>query len=176
MGLIHTKYNEHVNEQLMNMMKGFPGGTSGKESACQCGDARTLVWSLGWQDPMEKEMATHCSILSWKIPCTQEPGMLQSMGLQRVGRNWESKKQQQNKMKIYSLICIFYIQLYLYKEKHTQCCFLLYTLVIPIVKLVIVTVKSSYYFILNIPISAKVEFDSQPTDTNLELWTATKNV
>ena len=39
---------------------------------------------LGWEDPLEKEMATHSSILSWRIPWTEEPGGLQSMGLQRV--------------------------------------------------------------------------------------------
>ena len=44
----------------------------------------TLVQSLGWDDPLEKEMVTHSSILTWKIPWTEEPGRLQSMGLQRV--------------------------------------------------------------------------------------------
>ena len=45
----------------------------------------TLVQSLGREDPLEKEMATHSSILAWKIPWTEEPGGLQSMGSQRVG-------------------------------------------------------------------------------------------
>ena len=45
------------------------------------------VRSLGWEDPLEKEMTTHSSILAWKIPWTEEPGGLQSMGLQRVGHN-----------------------------------------------------------------------------------------
>ena len=45
----------------------------------------TRVRSLGWEDPLEKEMATHSSILAWKISWTEEPGGLQSMGLQRVG-------------------------------------------------------------------------------------------
>ena len=48
----------------------------------------TWVWSLGWEDSLEKEMATHSSILAWRIPWTEEPGGLQSMGLQRVGHNW----------------------------------------------------------------------------------------
>ena len=43
------------------------------------------VQSLGWEDPLEKEMATHSSILAWRIPWTEEPDRLQSMGLQRVG-------------------------------------------------------------------------------------------
>ena len=44
----------------------------------------TWVRSLGWEDPLEKEMATHSSISSWKIPWTEDPGRLQSMGSQRV--------------------------------------------------------------------------------------------
>ena len=45
------------------------------------------VLSLGQEDPLEKEMATHSRVLAWKIPWTEEPGGLQSMGLQRVGHN-----------------------------------------------------------------------------------------
>ena len=44
----------------------------------------TRVQSLGWKDPLEKEMATHSSTLAWKIPWTEEPGRLQCMGLQRI--------------------------------------------------------------------------------------------
>ena len=44
----------------------------------------TWVQSLGWEDPLEKGMATHSSILAWEIPWTEEPGGLQSMGSQRV--------------------------------------------------------------------------------------------
>ena len=47
----------------------------------------TWVQSLGWEDPLEKEMATHSSILAWKISWTEEPGGLQSMGSQRVGHD-----------------------------------------------------------------------------------------
>ena len=47
----------------------------------------TWVRSLGWEDPLEKEMATHSGILAWRIPWTEEPGGLQSMGWQRVGHN-----------------------------------------------------------------------------------------
>jgi len=47
----------------------------------------TQVQSLGWEYPLEKGLATHSSILVWKIPWTEEPGRLQSMGLQRVGHN-----------------------------------------------------------------------------------------
>ena len=47
----------------------------------------TWVRSLGWEDPLEKEMVTHSSILAWRIPWTEEPGRLQSTGSQRVGHN-----------------------------------------------------------------------------------------
>ena len=46
-----------------------------------------LVQSLGWEDSLEKEMAAHSSILAWRIPWTEEPGGLQSVGLQRVGHD-----------------------------------------------------------------------------------------
>ena len=48
----------------------------------------TWVWSLGREDPLEKEMVNHSSILAWRIPWTEKPGELQSMGSQRVGHNW----------------------------------------------------------------------------------------
>ena len=48
----------------------------------------TQVQSLGWEDLLEKEMATHSSTLAWRIPRTEEPGRLQSMGLQRVRHDW----------------------------------------------------------------------------------------
>ena len=47
----------------------------------------TWVCSLAWEDILEEEMATHSSILAWKIPWTEEPGGLHSMGLQRVGHD-----------------------------------------------------------------------------------------
>ena len=47
----------------------------------------TWVQSLGWEDPLEKEMAIHSRIIAWKVPWTEEPGRLQSMGLQRVGHD-----------------------------------------------------------------------------------------
>ena len=51
----------------------------------------TWVQPLGcWEDPLETEMATHSSTLAWKIPWMEEPGGLQSMGLQRVGHDWET--------------------------------------------------------------------------------------
>ena len=58
--------------------------SDGKASAYNEGNP---VQSLDWKDPLEKEMATHSNILVWKIPWTEEPGRLQSMGLQRVGHD-----------------------------------------------------------------------------------------
>ena len=54
-----------------------------KESACNVEDP---VQSLDWRDPLEKGMATQSSILTWRIPWTEEPGRLQSLGSQKVGR------------------------------------------------------------------------------------------
>ena len=55
-----------------------------KNSPANSGDAGDRVCSLGWEDPLEKEMAIHSCILAWKIPWAKEPGGLQSMGSQRV--------------------------------------------------------------------------------------------
>ena len=56
-----------------------------KESSCNAGDTReTRVLSLGQEDPMEEGMAVNSSIVAWRIPWTEEPGGLQSMGSQRV--------------------------------------------------------------------------------------------
>ena len=77
-------HKESDTTQQLNNNKpslGLPRWLSGKESTCQ---VETWVQSLGWEDSLEKEMATHFSILAWKIPWTKEPGGLQSMGSQRV--------------------------------------------------------------------------------------------
>ena len=50
----------------------------------------TRVWSLGREDPLEKGMATHSSILTWRVPWTEKTGGLQSLDLQRVRNNWET--------------------------------------------------------------------------------------
>ena len=57
----------------------------------------TWVPSLGWEDPLEEEMATHSSILAWRFPWTEEPGGLQSMKSQRVGHNGVTKDRGQSK-------------------------------------------------------------------------------
>ena len=56
------------------------------KTACNAGDP-ALIPALGWEDSLEKEMATHFNILAWRIPWTEEPDGLQSMGLQRVKYN-----------------------------------------------------------------------------------------
>ena len=61
---------------------GLPRWLSGKESACQCRRCRFNPWVNAGEDPLEKEMATHSSILAWKIPWTEEPCEQQSMGSQ----------------------------------------------------------------------------------------------
>ena len=61
--------------------QGFSDGSDGKESACK---EETGVRSLGREDPLEKKMATHSSVLVWKIPWMEEPGRLQAIGSQTV--------------------------------------------------------------------------------------------
>ena len=79
-----------IHEYSSLSMCGFPTGSNGKEPACQCRRYKeTQIQSLGRGDSLEKEMATHCVILAWRIPWTEEPGRLQSLGLQRVRHNWK---------------------------------------------------------------------------------------
>ena len=63
---------------------GFPGGSEVKTSARNAGDWGSIP---GGEDPLEKEMTTHSSILAWRIPWREEPGRLLSTGLQRVGHD-----------------------------------------------------------------------------------------
>ena len=62
-------------------MDSCPCGSDGKASTHNAGDPGS---TLGWEDPLEKEMETYSSILAWRIPWTEDPDRLQSMGLQRV--------------------------------------------------------------------------------------------
>ena len=81
---------------------GLPRWLSGEESACNSGET---VRSLGLEDPLKEEMATHSSIPAWRIPWTEEPGGLQSVGSQRVGHNWAHT---------YVCICIHTAHVYLH--------------------------------------------------------------
>ena len=65
-------------------IRGFPCGSDSKESACTAGDPGSIP---GSGRSLEKRMATHSSILAWRIPWTEETGRMQSMGSQRVGHN-----------------------------------------------------------------------------------------
>ena len=67
---------------------GFPGGSVVKNLPAK---QETQVRFLGWEDPLEKEMATHSIILAWEISWTEEPGRLQTMGLQIVERGSATK-------------------------------------------------------------------------------------
>ena len=79
-------YQSIKNSQIQRGLLVFPGGSDGKASVC---NTRDPVRSLGWEDPLEKEMATHSSTLDWKIPWTEETGRLPSMG-------WQSQTQLNN--------------------------------------------------------------------------------
>ena len=63
----------------------FPVIYDSKESACNAGDLGLIP---GLEDPLEKELATHSSTFAWRIPCTEEPSGLQSMGSKRVDMDW----------------------------------------------------------------------------------------
>ena len=63
------------------------------------------VPSLGWDDPLEKEMATHSSVLDWQIPWTEESGWLQSMGWRRAGHDLLTKQQQQHSRSYHGVMC-----------------------------------------------------------------------
>ena len=74
----------------MGTHRGFPGGYDGKEPSCQCWRWESWVRSLGQEGSMEKKMATHSSIIAWRIPWTGELGGLQSIRLQRVRHYWSN--------------------------------------------------------------------------------------
>ena len=65
-------------------------GASGKESTCQCRRCETPVWSLGREDPVEEDLATHSSILAWRIPWTEEPGRVHRVAKNQTWLKWLS--------------------------------------------------------------------------------------
>ena len=78
-----------VYKDNLGVLWGFPAGASGKKLCLPVQETQEAsVWSLGWEDPLWESMETHSSILAWKIPCTVEPGGLQSTRVQRVRPNW----------------------------------------------------------------------------------------
>ena len=68
--------------------EGLPGSSAVKNLPEIQETQEMQVWSLGWEDPLEEGTATYSSIFAVRIPRTEEPGGLQSMGLQRVGHDW----------------------------------------------------------------------------------------
>ena len=80
---------------------GFPGGSVVKNLPAMQG---TQLWSLGQEDALDKGMATHSSILAWRIPGTEEPGRLQSMGSDTTEMTKQQQQQQQQGM-VYSKNC-----------------------------------------------------------------------
>ena len=86
---IKRKTHAHIQKLIHDIKekkKEFPGGASGKEPTCNAGDSGDEVWSLGWEDPLEKEMAIHSSSV-WRISWTQGPGRLPTE-LLRVAHKW----------------------------------------------------------------------------------------
>ena len=75
---VYTLYIQHRAFLVVQMIKNLPAVQG------------TWVQSLGWEDPLGKGMATHSSILAWRIPWAEEPDGLQSMGLQRVRHDWSN--------------------------------------------------------------------------------------
>ena len=89
--VICIRHSQSLNLSFLPLFPmGFPGGTSGEESACQCRRQKRHRFYPGLGYLLEKGMATHSSILIWRIPWTEEPADLQSMGSHRVGYNWSN--------------------------------------------------------------------------------------
>ena len=82
------KNKTNLIQRLCTQRLGFPSGSEVNNTASVKKMQETQVWSLGWEDPLEEGMATHSSVLAWRIPRTEELGGLQSMGLQRVRHDW----------------------------------------------------------------------------------------
>ena len=77
----------HIIAHSCVTLQGFQTALVVKNPPANAGDIKMWVQSLGQEDPLEKGIATHSSILAWKISWTEKPGGLQSIGLQRVGHN-----------------------------------------------------------------------------------------
>ena len=82
--IILILHNEILNDILLRSRRGFPSGSAVKNSPAKQKMQEMQVRSLGQEDPLEESVATHSSILVWRILWTKEPGGLQSRGLQRV--------------------------------------------------------------------------------------------
>ena len=83
----HDKYDFIESKWVLPLTRGFGGLPHGSAVKYPPAMQETRLQSLGWEDPLEEGMATHSSILYWRIPWTEEPGGLQSIGSQRVRRD-----------------------------------------------------------------------------------------
>ena len=81
-GLEQFNLSKNNNSEFNN--KGFPGGSAVKNPPAM---QEAQIRFLGWEDPLEKQMATHSTVLAWEILWMEELGRLQSMGSQRIGHN-----------------------------------------------------------------------------------------
>ena len=97
---------------------GFPHSSVSNEFACNAGHPGSIP---GWEDPLEKEMATHSSILAWRIPWAEEPGRLQSTGLQESDTTWRlNHHQRKNFPRTVSLRILGFLQWMLNCRMHTK--------------------------------------------------------
>ena len=85
--LASSQKTQRIKQQSLLPLLGVPNGSAGKESTCQYRRQEMRICSLDQEDPLEEKMVTHSSLLAWRIPWTEEPGELQSMGSQRVGHD-----------------------------------------------------------------------------------------
>ena len=85
--LAQRQRRDRQNGINIKMIKASQGALGIKNLPANVGDIRNSGLIPGREDPLEQEMVTHSSILAWRIPWTEEPGGLQSMGLQRVGHD-----------------------------------------------------------------------------------------
>ena len=109
--ILQTRLQQYVNHELWDVQTGFRKGRGTRDQIanihwninittslvaqtvkCLSAMQETRVQSLGWEDPLEKEMAIHSSTIAWKIPWTEDPGRLQSMGSQRVRHDWATSR------------------------------------------------------------------------------------
>ena len=82
-----TMYKKKYKHSQVEFIAGMKGSLVAQTVKRLSMTRESRVRSLGWEDPLEKEMAIHSSTIAWKIPWTKEPGRLQSMGSQRVGHD-----------------------------------------------------------------------------------------
>ena len=85
--IFNARHQQYLNQEIADVQAGFGTSLVAQTVKNLPTVQETQVQSLGWEDLLEKEMATHCSILVWKIPWMEQPGRLLSMGLQRVGHD-----------------------------------------------------------------------------------------